>query len=161
MAVQEGIAGFPAPALVQQALREVLWGDMEAVSLPKHLRRDVEGVRGLEGEFLVNGVKVEFRKVGGGELSVEEWRLRHAKFGGMPLPKVGEVLNMRRNKGMKRWELRSTTMGRSWTWKLGRIVKKGTHEGRVKQWVEEVMVEQGGLVASQLQLTAVSAARGL
>ena len=130
--------------MVQQALREVLWGDLVATGLPKHLRKDVEGVRELEGQFLVNGVKVEFRKMGGGELSVEEWKKLHEKFGRMPyLPKVGEVLDM------KRWELRSTSLG-IMIWKLGRNSKKATFKGKVYRWVEEVMVEQGGLVNNSM-----------
>ena len=71
MAESSPAASSPVPCLVQQGLREVLWGDLLATELPKHLRKDVEGVRGLEGKFLVKGYCVEVKK-GGGEASAQE-----------------------------------------------------------------------------------------
>ena len=138
MATEEPVASSPAPTLVQQALREVLWGDLAAAELPEYLRKDVEGVRGLEGQFMVIGVKVEFRKAGGGKLGVEEYRRCHKLFESTANPKFGDVLTVTRNTGLKKWELRFSSNSKVIRVKLGRSIKRGC--------VVEGKVEQGGLV---------------
>ena len=53
MLEQMPVSSSPALTLVQQALGEVLWRDLEVTNLPRHLQEDVEKVRKLDGEFIV------------------------------------------------------------------------------------------------------------
>ena len=140
MAAKEAIASYPAPALVQQALREVLRGDLVATELPEHLRKDVKGVRGLEGKFVVKGYDVEVRKKGGGEVSAEECKkcYKAVEFS-RKLPKVRRDLVVRRDNCRKRWGISwKCQKAKVWHLKLGRILEGGR--------VVEGRVEQGGLV---------------
>ena len=143
MAKKEPVARLLASSLVQQALREVLWGDLVATELPKHLRKDVEGVRGLEGNFLVDGVKVEVEKIKGGEVSVEDWRRGYEAFEkNLKIPKMGTVLKLERNTAKRRWEMRCMATNNMFMyWKLG----GGRRRMRV---IVDGWVEQGGLVLS-------------
>ena len=138
----EPAGSSPAASLVQQALREVLWGDLVATELPEHLRKDVEAERGLEGNFLVDGVKVEMKKTDGGEVSVEEWSKGYEVFErSLHNPKMGMLVKMVRRKYIERWEMRCVASDILFmSWKLGRNM--------MGRFLAEAWVEQGGLVAS-------------
>ena len=138
MATKELAASSPAPTLVQQGLREVLWGDLPTTDLPEHPRKDVEGVRGLEGQFVVIGVTVEFKRAGEGNLGVEEWRRYHKLYEASPHRiKSGDVLTVTRNTERKMWEVSCSSLRKSGV-KLGWSIRDGE--------VREVEVGRGGLV---------------
>merc|ERR1719435_69854 len=125
MATKELAASSPAPTLVQQGLREVLWGDLPATDLPEPLRKDVEGVRRLEGQFLVIGVTVDFKRAGE-ELGVEEWRRYHEVYEASPdRIKPGSVLTVTRNTERKRWEVRYSHPNKKFVLKLGSNIRDG------------------------------------
>ena len=135
MATKELAASSPAPTPVQQGLREVLLGDLPTTDLP---RKDVEGVRGLEGQFLVIGVTVEFKRAGEGNLGVEEWRRYQKLFEASPHRiKSGDVLTVTRNTERKMWEVSCSSLRKSGV-KLGWSIRDGE--------LREVEVGRGGLV---------------
>ena len=142
MAKNESVATSPAPSLVQQGLREVLWGDMPTTGLPKNLKKDVEGVRGLEGKFVVKGSDVEVWRNGGGVASEEEWKEGCAAVEIITeLPKVGGEVEVRKDNPTQSWVVTWQSRGgtiEAVSYRLGREVWDGE--------VMEVRVEQGGLV---------------
>ena len=77
---QEGLGqAAPVPALSSLASRVVLARHLDIRELPRHLHRQMEDYRRLEGAFTIREVHFEVARLGQGEVSREEreeaWRL--------------------------------------------------------------------------------------
>lgn len=148
--ISSGYPACPAPAamaissvpsLVEQTMMEVILQNLVTTDLPYHLKRDVEGVQRLEGDFLVTGYETKVRRRGSGRVSVEEQKQCCAAvdtaMGNKKLLKVGRLLKVRRI---------GETLNIRWWLNNIRVRKVILLLDRKHQNGHAVKLERGGLV---------------